>query len=104
MELKDYQTRTLNVFTRWRNELNTARLNSETSVAALEQAGVDVPADIRNYPKTAWQRLASAAEVASGSKPYVERTATAGYSIPHVCFKVPTGGGKTLLGLPHWSA
>ena len=98
MELKEYQTRTLNAFTRWWNELNAARLNSKTSVATLEQAGLDVPAEIRNYPKTAWQRLASAAEVASGSKPYVERTATAGYSIPHVCFKVPTGGGKTLLG------
>ena len=98
MELKEYQNRTLNAFTRWHNELNAARLNSETSAAAVEQAGMDVSIDIRNYPKTAWQRLASAAEVASSSKPYVERTATAGYSIPHVCFKVPTGGGKTLLG------
>ena len=33
-----------------------------------------------------------------GSRPYVDRTAATGFPIPHVCFKVPTGGGKTLLG------
>ena len=32
------------------------------------------------------------------AKPYVDRTAAAGFPIPHVCLKVPTGGGKTLLG------
>ena len=27
------------------------------------------------------------------------RTATSGEPVPHVCLKVPTGGGKTLLGV-----
>ena len=58
---------------------------------------MDIPPDIRNYPKTAWQKLSSAGEVAHSSRPYVDRTAAAGFPIPHVCFKVPTGGGKTLL-------
>ena len=99
MELKDYQTRTLDAFTRWRTELATAQARSETAVAALEQVGVDVPPDVRNYPKAAWQTLAQAGEVvASAARPYVERTAAAGFPIPHICFKVPTGGGKTLLG------
>ena len=35
--------------------------------------------------------------MAYGSRPYVDRTAAGGFAIPHVCFKVPTGGGKTLL-------
>ena len=98
MELKDYQTRTLDAFTRWRNELDAAQARSETAVAALEQVDADIPQEIRNYPKTAWQRLAAAGEVAYGSRPYVDRTAAAEFPIPHVCFKVPTGGGKTLLG------
>ena len=97
MELKDYQVRTLDAFTRWWNELGTAQVRSETAVAALQQVGTDIPPEIRNYPKTAWQKLAAAGEVAYGSRPYVDRTATAGFPIPHTCFKVPTGGGKTLL-------
>ena len=99
MELKDYQSRTLDAFTRWRNELAAAQVRSETAIAALlEQVGADVPVDVRNYPKSAWQKLAEAGEVAKPATPYVERTAAAGFPIPHICFKVPTGGGKTLLG------
>ena len=30
---------------------------------------------------------------------YISRTATSGAPIPHACLKVPTGGGKTLLGV-----
>ena len=97
MELKDYQNRTLDAFARWRNELAAARVQTEVAVAALEQAGADVPAEVRNYPRSAWRKLASAGEVAHSSRAYVERTAAAGFPIPHVCFKVPTGGGKTLL-------
>ena len=98
MELKDYQIRALDAFTKWQNELAAARAQSQTAIAALEQAGVDVPADIRNYPKSAWQKLAEAGQVANSARPYVERNAAAGFPIPHLCFKVPTGGGKTLLG------
>jgi len=97
MELKDYQSRTLDAFTRWRNELAAAQARSETAISALVQVDADIPPDIRNYPKTAWQRLASAGEVAYGSRPYIDRTAAAGFPIPHTCLKVPTGGGKTLL-------
>ena len=97
MELKEYQTRTLDVFKRWRNELAAARTQSEAAVAALQQVDMDIPPDVRNYPKAAWQRLAATGEVAHSSRPYVERTAAAGFPIPHICLKVPTGGGKTLL-------
>ncbi|MDE0647969.1 MAG: DEAD/DEAH box helicase family protein [Cyanobacteria bacterium MAG IRC4_bin_6] len=98
MELKEYQIRALDAFVRWRHELAAAQERSATAVAALEQAGVPVPADIRNHPKGAWQTLAEAGQVAKPFLPYVERTAAAGFPIPHLCFKVPTGGGKTLLG------
>ena len=97
MELKEYQTRALDAFVRWREALESARLKSETAIDALRGVGADIPGDLLNYPKSAWQQLAGAGEVAHPELPYVERTAAAGYAIPHLCFKVPTGGGKTLL-------
>ena len=98
MELKDYQERVLGAFTQWKNELNAAEQKSKAAINALEQLGVDIPPDTRNYPKTAWHKLAETCEITSGSGSYAERTAEAGFPIPHICFKVPTGGGKTLLG------
>ena len=58
---------------------------------------MDVPDEVRNYPKKAWEELSRSGGVAPSAEAYVDRTAAAGYPIPHVCFKVPTGGGKTLL-------
>ena len=46
MELTGYQTRALR-FRRWLAVLGDTRRASATE--ALQQAGVDVPADVRNY-------------------------------------------------------
>ena len=99
MEPKEYQKAALDAFTRWRNALDAAQVQSEADIAALRQVRPDIaiPDDLRNYPKTAWQQLAQAGAVADEKTPYVDRTDDAGRPIPHVCFKVPTGGGKTLL-------
>ena len=97
MELKEYQVRALDAFTRWRIALEDARREMETAVAALQSVGVSIPDDVGNYPKKAWRKLAESGEAAATAGPYVERTATDGQPIPHICFKVPTGGGKTLL-------
>ena len=99
MELKEYQAATLQAFARWRDELESARLKSEEQIAALQ--GADIPEDaresIRNYPKTAWDNLNRKGGVADNAGEYVSRTDDAGRPIPHICFKIPTGGGKTLL-------
>ena len=97
MELKDYQVAALQAFDQWRDALTQAREKSATAIEALQQAGVDIPGDVRNYPKTAWQNLRNAGGVAQTAGAYVDRTDEAGRPIPHACFKVPTGGGKTLL-------
>ena len=97
MELKDYQVAALKAFVRWRDALEQARGKSETAIATLEGVCADVPDDVRDYPKAAWQRLAKSGGVAETAGPYASRTDDAGRPIPHVCFKVPTGGGKTLL-------
>ena len=41
--------------------------------------------------------MAESGGVPANSDPYSDRTDEAGRPIPHACFKVPTGGGKTLL-------
>ena len=97
MELKEYQSATLDAFARWRDALATAQIKSDAAIAALQGVGMDIPDDVRNYPKTAWQTLAQSGGVTESASEYVSRTDDAGRPIPHVCFKVPTGGGKTLL-------
>ena len=98
MELKEYQYRTLDAFDRWRRALDEAREESRRQTAALVGAGASVPPEIGNFPRTAWNRLADAEEVARSAGPHVDRVDGARRPIPHVCFKIPTGGGKTLLG------
>ena len=98
MELKVYQQNALDAFTRWVETLSEVKNTSKTAIEALKQAGVDsIPAELRNYPQNAWQNLKQSNGVAPTAGDYVTRTDCANRPIPHICFKVPTGGGKTLL-------
>ena len=97
MELKEYQANALDAFVRWRGALDEAAHKSHQGIEALRAAGVDIPDDLRNFPKAAWERLAEAGGIAPTAGDYVSRTDEAGRPVPHVCLKVPTGGGKTLL-------
>ncbi len=97
MELKEYQAVALQAFERWREALEKARVESDQAVATLQDAGVNVPREVWNYPKIVWQKLAQIGGVAGTAGEYVSRTDDADRPIPHICFKVPTGGGKTLL-------
>ena len=99
MELKEYQANALDAFTRWLDALNAAELQVNTAIVALKNTGADINIldAVRNYPQTAWLQLQANGEVATSAGGYVARTDDAGRPIPHICFKVPTGGGKTLL-------
>ena len=97
LELKEYQAAALDAFVRWREALDAAARNSQRRLEALEQAGVETSYDDRNYPAAAWLNLAASGGVARPADPYASRTDDAGRPIPHVCLKVPTGGGKTLM-------
>ena len=82
----------------WRPWSRPGSSRRRCRIAALQSVGTrSIPDDVRNFPKTAWQRLKEAGGVAQTAGEYVSRTDDAGRPIPHVCFKVPTGGGKTLL-------
>lgn len=97
LELKEYQASALDAFVRWRDALDEAARTAETQTEALRKAGAPVPEGIDDYPRIAWENLRGAGGVAPTAGDYVGRTDGAGRAIPHVCLKVPTGGGKTLL-------
>ena len=107
MQLKTYQQNALDQLDRWLEALKEARLKCEKASKALEESGVDVPEELKNYPLAAWKSLKEQnvlpavqnQDGASEVPDYIPRTATSGEPVPHVCLKVPTGGGKTLLGV-----
>ena len=94
MDLNKYQETALNRFGRWLDTLNVERGTSEAMADLLRQAGYDAQ-DTGNYPKKSWAAMASRKDVPNES--YVDREDGAGRPIPHICFKIPTGGGKTLM-------
>ena len=97
MELKMYQLRALDAFSHWLEVLKEAQNKSETTIRALKLLKADIPDETRNYPKTAWEKLKEDGDVAVTAGKYADRTDGTNRPIPHICFKVPTGGGKTLL-------
>ena len=97
MELKTYQLRTLDAFSCWLEALEAAQDESEAAIEAWPEAAGEIPDVVRNYPQKAWQTLKADGGVAATAGEYINRTDGANRPIPHICFKVPTGGGKTLL-------
>ena len=91
MELKTYQLRALDAFSRWLEVLNAERDRSDKMIETLTQAGFDITNDIRNYPQTVWDTLKKSGEVAESAGEYINRTDGADRPIPHICFKVPNG-------------
>ncbi len=106
MQLKIYQQNALEQLDRWLAALKEARLKCEKAEKALKESGLDIPEELKNYPRAAWQSLKDTNVLPGISDngtltipDYISRTGTSGAPIPHVCLKVPTGGGKTLLGV-----
>ena len=97
MELKTYQRNALEAFSRWLEALEAAHNQSKIALEAWPEAAGEIPDALRNYPKIAWDALKTAGDVAESAGAYIDRTDEAKRPVPHICFKVPTGGGKTLL-------
>ena len=89
MMLNSYQNRIVGEFADWYTNLIKERKNAEDVRYRLSGSATDVEIremqkSILNYPKKAWH-----------GEEYVDRFGPDGRSVPHVCLKVPTGGGKT---------
>lgn len=105
MELKDYQRRVLEKFDDYVSVLKAEQEKTAKAVAALKAAKVDIPQGLDDFPGNAWKALTSKgvlprfrqAQHGLVVPPYVHRYDSTGRSVPHICLKVPTGGGKTLL-------
>ena len=97
LELKIYQSRVLDAFSRWLETLQAAQEESDSRCQLLQSGGLEISDADKNYPRMAWEKLKECGGVAASAGEYVDRTDEANRPIPHICFKVPTGGGKTLL-------
>ena len=106
MQLKTYQQTALEQLNRWIDALKEAKLTAEKTAKLLQDQNIDIPEAITNHPLSAWESLKKqntlpGIQQDNNIQPpdYIPRTAASGEPIPHVCMKIPTGGGKTLLGV-----
>ncbi|EGR2287801.1 restriction endonuclease subunit R [Vibrio parahaemolyticus] len=105
MELKDYQIGVLKKFDHYLQTLGSCKEEAEDFVAFQKMKGKG--ARLADYAKETWEKLVEERRIdflrtANGqmvSPPYVTRFDGLDRPIPNVCLKVPTGGGKTLLGV-----
>ncbi len=99
MELKNYQRNALDAFTHWLETLEKTKQDLQNMLDMIQQTqtNIPIPDQLRNYPRTTWQTLKANCEIPHPNIEYVDRTDEANRPIPHICFKVPTGGGKTLI-------
>ncbi|MDH5179825.1 MAG: DEAD/DEAH box helicase family protein [Gammaproteobacteria bacterium] len=103
MELKEYQRGVLQKIDKYLSVLSEKQEDAEDYVAFHKSKGKTVP--ITDYPRDAWEQLNNERRLpylhdADGNAivaPYLSRHDGFQRSIPNVCLKVPTGGGKTLL-------
>ncbi len=95
MELKDYQIKALESFADYFAALTRNEREGQEQAEKYQQAGLPMPKDMLDFPRRTWNELADVGKVAD--RRYAERLDGMERPIPHLCFKVPTGGGKTLL-------
>jgi type III restriction enzyme len=104
MQLKDYQTDTLEALSCYLQVLRVRRERAEKVARFLADQG-EKP-ESADYCREAWDELHSQKALplvhdADGNvipPPYVARKDGLGRPVPNICLKIPTGGGKTLLG------
>lgn len=104
MQLKDYQNGVLDDLSRYLRTLTARREDAEEVFRILREKGRE--AKLADYCRETWDALhAEKALPAITDKdgkvttpPYVARSDGLERPVPNICLKVPTGGGKTLLG------
>jgi len=102
MELKEYQQGVLNRLDYFLQVLTEKREDAEDFVEFQKSKGRE--ASLGDYCRGAWEQLNTERRLPylyqAGNPlvaPYLSRYDGLGLSIPNICLKVPTGGGKTLL-------
>lgn len=104
MELKEYQQGVLEKFEYYLRVLDEQRAKHDKVLKMVKEEAIDF--DPGDWCEKTWKQLNEERRLpylydAQGNAliaPYIPRLDGLKRPIPNVCFKVPTGGGKTLLG------
>ncbi len=107
MRPKDFQVNVLTTFSAFLTELGEQEKETRKRMALARQGKLTLDENDRDYFARTWEALgrrgmlpAARAEDGSLRPPsYARRENSRGEMVPHVCLKLPTGGGKTLLGV-----
>lgn len=92
MEPKPYQEQAVKILARYAQALQNAYELQDEQNKILAKANTPPLNRDDRIPIEAWKNIGK-------EKKYLERFAASKASIPHVCMEIPTGGGKTLLGV-----
>jgi type III restriction enzyme len=100
MELKDYQQRVLDTFDAYLDELGQQRKRA-LQIEELSRAHPDLKLPTPDHPAEAWAIMKSQGRLPKVREKvaFSPRKDGTGRAVPNVCFKIPTGGGKTLLAM-----
>ena len=106
MRPKEFQEQALEAFENFLSELKKQEDETKKRIEVLEKEGLDIGKSDRDYFAKTWEELGGrgllphikGSDGALLPPSYVRRENSRGQTIPHVCMKLPTGGGKTLLG------
>ena len=107
MRPKEFQEKALETFSNFRRDLKKFEAKTKKRVSALEAGEAEVKDDDRDHFANAWEEWARRGllpqvrgeDGALYPPQYARRKDSRGRIVPHVCLKLPTGGGKTLLGV-----
>lgn len=102
MELKEYQRRVIERYDDYLKALYSEKQKAKKAIKALKDAGLDIPIGIDDWSKNGWKQIESVlpritTPMGLQTPEFIPRYDARRRSIPNVCLKVPTGGGKTLL-------
>ena len=99
MKLKDFQQIVLDKFDTYLHML-TKSYDNLINLKALLQENPNIEIPLPDFTEKAWKDMKSLGELPSSQhKIFNTRTDGVGNPVPSVTFKIPTGGGKTLLAV-----
>lgn len=110
LAFKDYQQRVLDLFDTYLAELAAAKIKANKIDHANKlQDDPDLRLPKLDWPATAWKAMQAKGlipqrKVGNYLAPFSPRFDELGNVVPAVCYKIPTGGGKTLLATASVSA
>lgn len=98
MEFKDYQQTVLDTLDAYLDELKIQLINAE-GVEKIRKANPKLAIPAPDFCGESWEAIRKQDKLPKirHDKPYSPRVDGVGRAVPNVTFKVPTGGGKTLL-------